>query len=229
MKIGILQCGETRGRVAKRHGTYSDMFQILLAGRGLTFRTFDVLNMEFPATVHDCDGWLLTGSQFGAYEDQPFLLRLGDFIRDAYAASVPIVGICFGHQMIAHALGGLVEKYDGGWAIGYQTYQFDDLGEISANAMHQDQVMRAPEDAQVIASSSFCKNAALVYGNKALTIQPHPEFSNEIIASYLEVFSGRPGYPDAVIDGAKAQLKRPIGADRIADQIAEFFTQSSNG
>ncbi|MBV1868772.1 MAG: type 1 glutamine amidotransferase [Marinosulfonomonas sp.] len=226
MKIGILLCDDAGGRILRRHGTSSDMFQTLLAGRGLTFRTFDVVNMQFPDSIHDCEGWLLTGSRFDAYSDEPFVLQLGDFIRDVYAASVPMVGICFGHQIIAHALGGHVEKFEGGRAVGFQTYQFDDLGEIHANALHQDQVITAPDDARLIGSSSFCKNAALVYGNKALTMQPHPEFSNEIIASYLEALRGRPGYPDALMDDAAAQLDRPIDADRIADQIADFFTKS---
>ena len=226
MKIGILQSDDTGGRILRRHGTSSDMFQTLLAGRGLTFETFDVVNMVFPDSVHDCDGWLLTGSRFDAYSKEPFVLQLGDFIRKAYAAAVPMVGICFGHQIIAHALGGRVEKFAGGRAIGRQTYQFDDLGEIHANALHQDQVITAPKDAHLIGTSSFCKNAALIYGNTALTMQPHPEFSNEITASYLEALRGRPGYPDALMDAAGAQLPHPIDADRIADQIADFFALS---
>jgi len=226
MKIGILQCDDAGGRVLRRHGTSSDMFQALLAGRGLTFDTYDVVNMVFPDSIHDCDGWLLTGSRFDAYSKEPFVLKIGDFVRAAYAASVPMVGICFGHQIIAHALGGHVEKFDGGRAIGRQTYQFDDLGEIHANALHQDQVITAPKDARRVGTSSFCKNAALIYGTKALTMQPHPEFSNEIIASYLEALRGRPGYGDALMDAADAQLQRPIDADRIADQIAAFFAPS---
>ena len=67
----------------------------------------------FPEGIHDADGWLITGSRHGAYEDHPWIPPLEEFIRDAYAAQVPLVGICFGHQIIAQAMGGKVEKYQG--------------------------------------------------------------------------------------------------------------------
>jgi GMP synthase-like glutamine amidotransferase len=82
--------------------------------------------MDFPKDIHDCDGWLITGSRFGAYEDHPFIPPLEDFIRAAYAAHVPVVGICFGHQIIAQAMGGKVEKYAGGWSVGPTEYNFGD-------------------------------------------------------------------------------------------------------
>ncbi len=88
------------------------------AGNDFTFRTWQVVNMEFPAIGGRCDGWLITGSKHGAYEDLPFIPPLEDFIRKAYAEHVPLVGICFGHQIIAQAMGGKVEKFKDGWAVG---------------------------------------------------------------------------------------------------------------
>jgi GMP synthase-like glutamine amidotransferase len=116
MQIGILQTGQSPDALRDDAGDYPDMFERLLAGQGFTFRTWHVEAMDFPASVHDMDGWLITGSRHGAYEDHPFIAPLEAFIRDAYAAHVPMVGVCFGHQIIAQAMGGKVERYAGGWS-----------------------------------------------------------------------------------------------------------------
>lgn len=225
MKIGILQCGHAPDKVIADHGDLSSMFQRLLAGNGFSFDTFDVIDMDFPADVSDADGWLLTGSRHGAYDDLPFIPPLEDFIRKAYAAAVPMVGICFGHQIIAQALGGRVEKFSGGWAIGKQTYQADGIGPITLNAMHQDQVTQRPDTARKIASNGFCENAALIYGDRALTVQPHPEFSNVILGDILHTRRNLPGYPADIIAGAVADLDSQINPAPVADQIVAFFKQ----
>lgn len=221
MLIGILQTGHVADSLVAQSGTYPDMFQRLLAGRGFEFRTWSVVDMEFPADVQDCDGWLLTGSRHGAYEDHPFIPPLEDFIRRAYAAAVPLVGICFGHQIIAQALGGRVEKFTGGWSVGAQDYEFE--GEaVRLNAWHQDQVVDLPPDARVIATSDFCQNAALIYGDRALTIQAHPEFGTDFVAGLIE--KRGPGVvPDALMQAARARFDQPIDDAKMADRIAGFF------
>lgn len=221
MLIGILQTGHVADSLVAQSGTYPDMFQRLLAGRGFRFRTWSVVDMEFPDDVRACDGWLLTGSRHGAYEDHPFIPPLEAFIRAAYAAAVPMVGICFGHQIIAQALGGRVEKFKGGWSVGLQDYQFG--GEtVRLNAWHQDQVVELPSEASVIATSNFCQNAALVYGERALTMQAHPEFRTEFVAGLIE--KRGPGVvPDALMQAARARFDQPIDDDKMADRIAGFF------
>ncbi len=221
MLIGILQTGHAPDALVAQSGTYPDMFRRLLADRGFTFRDYDVANMQFPADVHDCDGWLLTGSRHGAYEDHPFIPPLEDFIRRAHAAHVPMVGICFGHQIIAQALGGRVEKFAGGWSVGPQDYDFG--GEtIRLNAWHQDQVTRLPEGAEVIASSPFCAHAALAYGDRAFTVQAHPEFSADFLAGLMD--KRGPGVvPDPLMQAARARLGQPLDDQTLAARIAAFF------
>src|SRR5690606_29335884 len=114
MRIGILKTGQPPGEIRAEHGDYDDMFQRLLAGRGFDFTSYHVEAMDLPASVHDADGWLITGSRHGVYEDHPFIAPLEDFIRRAMAEHVPLVGICFGHQIIAQALGGQVGKHPAG-------------------------------------------------------------------------------------------------------------------
>jgi len=224
MLIGILQTGQSPDALRDDMGDYPDFFRTLLANRGLQFRTYHVEAMHFPVSVHDCDGWLITGSRHGAYEDHPFIRPLEDFIRKAMAEEVPLVGICFGHQIIAQAMGGKVERYDAGWAVGPQDYDFEGQP-VRINAWHRDQVTEVPDEAEVVASNEFCANAALVYGDRAFTVQAHPEFSDEFIDGLLRTRA--PGLvPPDVMAEAAAKLGHDNDSALVAQKIADFFKQS---
>ena len=222
MHIGILQTGRAPDPLRPVHGDYSDLFERLLAGRGLTFSTWDVEHMQFPEGPHDAEGWLITGSRHGAYEDHPFIPPLEALVREIYAAGVPLVGVCFGHQIIAQALGGKVEKYAGGWAVGPTEYDFGGQT-VRLNAWHQDQVTQAPEGARVLASNDFCANAALVYDDRAFTVQAHPEHTTEFFTDLAEARKGV--VPAEVVEAALARRDQPVDNARLADQIARFFKQ----
>ncbi len=221
MLIGILQTGLAPEPLAKTFGEYPDMFAELLAGNGFTFRTYAVVNGAFPDSVKECDGWLITGSRHGAYEDHPWIPPLEKFIRDAYAAHVPTVGVCFGHQIIAQAMGGKVEKFAGGWATGATKYDFD--GEtVVLNAWHQDQVVTRPASAKVIASNDFCANAALLYDDRILTLQAHPEYNSPFIKGLVET-RGKGVVPEETLDRTRAHLNDPLDSQPMAAKIAAFF------
>lgn len=224
MLIGILQTGQSPEALRDEMGDYPDFFRTLLTNKGLEFRTYNVENMHFPVSVEDCDGWLITGSRHGAYEDHPFIQPLETFIRKAMAARVPLVGICFGHQIIAQAMGGKVERSAKGWAVGPQEYDFDG-DKVTINAWHRDQVTEVPEGAEVCASNDFCENAALVYGDQAFTIQAHPEFEDEFIRGLLRTRAPGLVPPDIMADAA-AKLGQHNDASAVADRIAEFFKKT---
>lgn len=222
MLIGILQTGDAPAPLRPTSGDYPNMFERLLAGRGFTFRTWRVLEMNFPASPREADGWLITGSRFGAYEDHAFIPPLEDFIRAVQAAHVPMVGICFGHQIIAQALGGRVEKFAGGWSVGPQDYDFGDET-VTLNAWHQDQVVARPAGARVVARSGFCENAALAYGDSILTVQAHPEFDEPVIRGLIEHRGS--AVPAPLIAEARHRLEAGEAAGRLslANRIEEFF------
>ncbi len=228
MKIGILQTGRVPGELLGKHGDYNEMFERFLAGRGLEFVTYVVLDHVFPIDVHDADGWLITGSKFGVYEEHEWIAPLEEFIRDVYAQSVPIVGICFGHQIIAQALGGKVEKFSGGWSVGIEDYKLDDFDDyVQLPAWHQDQIIELPADATVIGSSSSCQYAALVYSDKALSIQPHPEIAVDYLADLIE--ARKDILPADIAAQGKASLNRDTSSGQVADWISRFLQRDRNG
>jgi len=223
MQLGILECGPAPGAIAARHGSYPQMFARLLAGRGWAFPAWSVHAMEFPAGVDAADAWLLTGSRFGAYEDHAFIPPLEDFIRAARAARRPMLGICFGHQIMAQATGGRVEKAAQGWGVGRHVYQLDGHGPLALTAWHQDQVVRAPEDAAVIARSEFCPVAGLRYGDWGLSLQAHPEFGREVAADFVRLRRGDPAYPPERLDAAADALDAALDTDAAVALLAGFL------
>lgn len=221
MKIGILQTGHSPDETQEKHGNYDQFFTKYLANRGFEFENYAVLEGVFPAGPEAADGWLITGSRFGVYEDHDWIAPLEELLRAAYAKGVPIVGICFGHQILAQALGGKVEKFEGGWSVGPQKYSSDIFGEQNIVAWHQDQITRRPKEATVVGTSDFCENAFLAYGDKALTIQPHPEFSGEFLTDLLAT-RGK-NLPVDIHDDAAKRAQEPLTSDAFANHIEQFF------
>ena len=220
MHLGILKCGHVPDEVAASDGPYETLYARLFAHRGFTLETWSVVDGNFPAGPSDADAWLVTGSRHGAYEDLPWIPPLEALIRAIRDAGRPLVGICFGHQIVAQALGGRVEKFAGGWSVGRAGYRLGDRP-IALNSWHQDQVTRLPEGAIVHAASDFCAHAIVAAGPRILTMQPHPEFGDSVVATLIAVRGD--GLPAPLLASARAGLGQPDDSRMVADWLADVL------
>ncbi len=192
MKIGILAAGTNTGELLDRFGSFAQMTEEMLAGAGFSFKTWDVTLGLFPDSSEECDGWIITGSPASAYEPLEWITHLESLVRAIDEAGMPLIGICFGHQLIAQALGGVVTKADAGWGLGVDIYQPTEAGQslwggqpLALHIIHQDQVTELPERAELLAGSAFCQNGVLRYDQHIFTVQAHPEFGREYMFAQL--------------------------------------------
>jgi GMP synthase-like glutamine amidotransferase len=236
MRIGILETGEVAPALRERYGDYPAMFERLLAREDpeAEFLTVRVVQGEALPAPGAADAWLVTGSRHGVYDDLPWIGPLKDFLRAAIAEERPVAGICFGHQILAEALGGHAEKSTKGWGLGLQDFRMvqrpgwmEGAGETySGLALFQDQVTALPGDATVLATSPQCEIAAVAYGDpeapKAISVQSHPEYSPAFVGDVIALRRGG-AIPEAVADAALATLARPAGTADWARWIVGYF------
>jgi GMP synthase (glutamine-hydrolysing) len=221
MKIGILKTGHAPDIVLDSLGDYDAMFARLLDGHGFEFAPYDVVDGVFPDGAQAADGWLVTGSKHGVYEDHPWIAPLEALIREIRDAGRPLVGVCFGHQIIAQALGGEVVKHPDGWRVGATQYQIDGRP-LTLNAWHQDQVVTAPPGAEVVGRAEGCEIAALRYGPNIFTVQPHPEFDATMMDRLIE-HRAIGVVPDPLRDHARALLDTPTDSGTMAGTLADIL------
>ncbi len=236
IRVGILETGRLPDELATNYGDYVEMVGNWLNLPDVTPRGYAVVDMELPARPEDADIWLITGSRHGAYEDHPWIPPLEQFIRDCRAAGVPMVGICFGHQIMAQALGGKVAKSAKGWGVGVHEYSIDnwpaELGDTPADlrlhAFHQDQVEELPDGAQVLASSPFCDYAALWYPGFAVTFQGHPEYKPDFASDLLTIRTGTVIDPDTARAG-QARIADPTSSQDMAARVRDWVLTRKKG
>jgi len=235
MKLGILKTDQVRPEWVSEFGEYPDMFIGLLqqADPGLEFRVYDVEHGQYPAEIDEVDAYLITGSKSSVYDDKPWIATLMDFVRELDRRRKKLVGICFGHQLVAQALGGKTEKSAKGWGVGLHTHHFSEVPSWSDEkdmsfdilVSHQDQVVINAAGAQVLAGSEFCENAVCQVGNHILTFQGHPEFVPEYSREIMEFRRktiGEPVYHKGVASLAVAPQR-----ERIARWILNFVGDQS--
>ncbi|HTJ56787.1 MAG TPA: gamma-glutamyl-gamma-aminobutyrate hydrolase family protein [Devosiaceae bacterium] len=234
MKLTIIQSGEVPEPLRPEFGAYAPMFQKMFARVGAHF-DYEVVPISDGAPFPDpasLEAILLPGSPAGVYDDFGWIAPLRAFIRGAYAAKTPMVGICFGHQIMADALGGDVRKSEKGWGLGRHNYAVrsarafgpEVATALSVACSHQDQVISAPAEAEVILGSEFTPNAGLSYRNgAALSFQPHPEFEDPYAMALAELRRGKA--PDHVVDAAVASLDARSDSPVLAQHIAAFLTR----
>jgi GMP synthase-like glutamine amidotransferase len=228
--ITIIETGLLDPQIRARHGSFPEMFERLISAEDAS-AAFDVVSVPNGDPLPDpgsLQAILITGSPAGVYDGLDWIAPLEDFVRAAYARQTPMVGVCFGHQLIAQAMGGTVRKSDKGWGIGRHVYQVAPGNGVIAERQlaiacsHQDQVIEAPPQAQTILSSSFTPHAGLLYANgTTFSVQPHPEFDTDFAHTLCELHKSHA--PESVVTEAKASLAAPLDRAKLGRAMARFL------
>ena len=235
MNIGILGCDDVPERFKHIAGGYRDMFEALLAPHipDLTLTWFETCKGEVPAAPDACDAYVCTGSRYSVYDNLEWIGTLNRFVQQVYDAKRPFVGICFGHQVLAQALGGEVSKSDFGWGIGVHEMQIlqpepwmePQQTNCRLQYMHADQVQRMPEGSALLASAAHCPVAMFRVGETMLGIEGHPEFP----AAYEEalLLARRERIGAERVDTALKSLATPTDEKIAGRWIANFIRRGA--
>ncbi|WP_111807263.1 glutamine amidotransferase-related protein [Aeromonas allosaccharophila] len=232
MRLGILDCDRLDPDLADRFGpVYSEMFIRGFAALApeLEFRVWSALDGELPEDLHECDAWLITGSRHDAYSDIPWIQALRAWIRQAHDADVKLAGVCFGHQVIAQALGGEVVKSTKGWGLGVAVHPMladapwmaPARDQIRILASHQDQVALLPPGATRLAGNDFCPNFMFLQGDHIVAIQGHPEFSVEYNRALIERRRGL--LPDERYQSSLSSLEGAVDSATMMQWLLQFL------
>ncbi|MGY0219604.1 glutamine amidotransferase-related protein [Endozoicomonadaceae bacterium StTr2] len=238
MRVGLLLCDDVRPELQPEHSNYPEMFEALLKRQSdsIELVTYRVLDEELPATTSECDYWLISGSRHGVNDGYFWIGLLEDFVRRLYAEQRKLVGICFGHQVMATALGGAVVKSGKGWGVGLSkntiTQQKQWMQPTPPRSeqqfrllvSHQDQVSTLPDSAEVVAGSDFCPFYMVQYGDHFLSIQGHPEFTKPYAVALMNCRRESIGV-DVIQQGVDSLAEDP-DSDLICHWIVRFFQQT---
>ena len=225
MKIGILETGRPPAELEPRFGRYDAKIARLL-GEGYRGTTYEIQSGQFPERAEDNDAYIVTGSSAGVYEDHDWIPPLKAFLRQA-KGKTKLVGICFGHQIMAEAFGGRVEKSEKGWGVGLHRYEvrdqapwMDPVPSFAIPVSHQDQIVEQPPSSRIVAASPFTSFGMLAYDDQpAISFQCHPEFTHGFAQALIEHRRERLPDPEAALQS----LEQPDDRDMVGGWIRRFL------
>jgi GMP synthase (glutamine-hydrolysing) len=231
LRLGLLVCDHVRPELRETSGDYDDMFRRLFAGHDeVDVVIYDAIGGELPAAPGECDAWLTTGSRHSVNDDAQWIRALEGFVREVAAARIPFIGICFGHQLIAKAMGGSVVRSERGWGVGLMEVEVSpELGlgdSFRVLTSHQDQVESLPLDAEVLGWNEHCPVSMLRVGGNLIGIQGHPEFDAEYSAALIGMRRGTV-IPEEAADAGIASLDELSDSGRLADWILDTIKSDS--
>ncbi len=229
-RLGLLLCDQERAQLTARFYGFREMFEraFNVHAPSLRWQIYDATRGDLPA-VAACDGYLISGSRHSAYESLPWIAALADFVRALADAARPTVGLCFGHQVMAQALGGQVSRAPQGWGLGvcdYETVEATDwmtppLPRFSVPVCHQDQVTALPTGARRLASSAHCANFVVEFTPRLLGLQAHPEVEPAFLEAIIDLRAD--SLPPELCARARRSLLRPHDSEALKRWILTFL------
>lgn len=200
----------------------------------ITFQIYDIRNNDYPKDLNECNAYITTGSRASTYDDLDWIPPLKQLFKDLYQAKVKLVGICFGHQLIADTFGGNTTKSDKGWGVGVsqnqvlktQHWMKPELAQVNVIVSHQDQVTQLPDNAELLMESDFCPNYMYQIGNEILTIQGHPEFSKEYAETLMRHRESSIG--NAAFHHGLSSLSLQVHDKELMQWIVQFMLEDSH-
>ena len=234
MKLGILVCDHVQDQLQGEFGDYPQMFKdtLLKVDESLDIDIFEVVRGQFPTDIDQCDAYLTTGSRWGVNDGLPWVEKLSDFIRQLYHAKKGFVGICFGHQLLAQALGGEVNESDKGWGVGIafsdvcqqQVWMEPYQSKLNLLVSHKDQIVKLPTAAKVLLANEFCPYSMIQIADHFLGIQGHPEFSHSYSHALMD--SRKDRIPSDVIEKGVLSLAHQTDAVITTQWLLNFLKQT---
>jgi len=241
LRVGILRTDDVRPALAETFGEYPEMFEALLVEannqRSINSRvdlnvTAYRINQEiYPDDIDDQDAYIITGSQSSVYEDLAWINTLGGFVRQLHQRKKKLIGICFGHQLIANVLGGEAGKASSGWEIGVKhttvkaefIHCFDGAEPYKLLYSHQDQVSKAATGSEVLASTPGCPIAMTALNGHILTFQGHPEFPMAYASALYQL--RKDVYPEDCYSDAMDSLREDTDHLKVANWMIDFMAR----
>jgi GMP synthase-like glutamine amidotransferase len=231
MKLCILDNDILEGQLGATYESFGAMFIRLFRGVGAnwTMHIYNTQHGQYPASFDAYDAVLLTGSRADSFSDEPWVVELRQRVTGLLRQKKKMVGVCFGHQLIAYCLGAPVGRAPQGWGVGRLTYDWHrpDLPhqaartQISLLASHQDQVFEVPPGASLVASNEFCPVAAFTVGDAVFCIQPHPEFEEALSEHLMD--KRRDLIGEDKYQAARASLVQGHEGEDVARMIVAFL------
>jgi GMP synthase-like glutamine amidotransferase len=230
MNVGILETGRPPPDLEPVFGRYGAMFARLL-GKDFSTTNYEVIAGELPSRPEDHPAYIVTGSPAGVYEDHAWIPELKAFLRAA-KGKAKLVGVCFGHQIMAEAFGGRVEKSEKGWGVGLHRYEvrspaswMDPIASFATPVSHQDQIVEQPPETRIVAASPFTRYGVLEYQDQpAISLQCHPEFPPGFAETLIEHRRERLPNPDAAL----RSLQEPDDRAQVGAWIRRFLESSAS-
>ncbi len=230
--LGILEAGANPPEFLDQHGTTANWFENFFARENadLACVGYQVYLGQLPGRIDACDAYLVTGSAASVNDPDQWIIELSDFVREA-ARERPVIGVCFGHQLLHKVFGGQVAVNEAGWGVGVHDYQVVDGNDpidssrtvLSFVACHSEQVVRPAPETTVIAQSAFCPFALTTIGERVLTVQAHPEMTHALARDLYDYRRPRAG--DEAVDRALQSLERATDESHFADMVMRFLSE----